>query len=284
MGSYNSYDDIVIGDGNRRGLNDLYFFDTETKSWEMLPSMIRNHDVEFLRLVYSDGFIYVIDQESNSGERFCITENKWERLPEAPVDRRETYFSVPIAYEGKLLVYSVSCRSFADTGTHKILEYTPTTNAWQSILTEEVEHFESAHVVPALVEAGGNIYRVMYKRADREEVSTSDYYLRHTPVVHVLELQSLRNGIRVSAGEEVNQDWIPINRIGAFRIQDDVFINARGFVQMTDIKIKVDQNSDVDLQAWESFARKWDEYISTDLLVNSNIMYFTFDKNKFGDR
>ena len=157
---------------------------------------------------------------------------------------------------------------------------------------------------PALFEVQGNIYRVMYRRPDKEDaVSTSNYYnmprqwsrrpdkedavstsnYYNTPVVHVLELQSLRNGITVSVGEEINQDWIPTNRIGAFRIQDDVFVNATGFVKMTDIKIEADRNSDVDLRAWESFALKWNEYISADLLENSNIIYFTFDKNKFGD-
>ena len=83
-----------------------------------------------------------------------------------------------------------------------------------------------------------NIYRVMYKEDFR-------------PVVNILELQSLRNGISVSVGEAVNQDWIPSNRLGAFRIQGDVYFNAKGFVYQTDLKIEADQTSDVDLQAWD---------------------------------
>ena len=133
--SYNN-DDV---DFVRR--DDFYVFDMETKLWEKLPSMIRTHDVEFLRLVYSDGFIYVIDQISKVLERFHMEENKWELLPEPPVDVyvvnsryvRDTHFSVPIVYGGKLLCllchvpfstpYSVSCGGFEQTHTHKILEY-----------------------------------------------------------------------------------------------------------------------------------------------------------------
>ena len=295
VGSYHNSTDFDDGD-NTRASNNLYIFDAETSKWEELPSMLHVHEVEFSRLVYAGGFIYIVGDFSHAQvvQRFHIEENKWEMLPESPIGEEQTMWSVPVAYQSILLFNFLSWRYEGGVEgipqrvcIHKILEYNPTTNAWQTVLMEEIENLEIVHLAPALFEFQGNIYRVLYKRPDRanrEGILPLDYNRQLKPIVHVLKLQSLRNGMRVSVGEEVNQDWIPINRIGAFRIQDDVFINASGFVYQTDMKIGADQTSDVDLQAWESFALKWNALTSIGVLENSNVMYFTFDKNKFGDR
>ena len=254
---------------------DFYVFDVEKNSWKELPSMIHPHDMEYLKLVHLDGFIYVSAgycrgnfHGNNIVERFDLAEEKWEVLSELP--GRDIRWSEPFIYQGRILISGVEVSVLK---WHQIFEYNSSANAWQTILTEPFDNL--AKVEPVLFVNQGNIYRVVYK--------SSDEYLLCKPVVHVLELKSIRNGIGLSVGEEVNQDWIPANRLGAFRIQRDVFVNAKGYVQMTNLKIESDQTSDVDLQIWEGFALKWENYtLDSGLLQSSNVTCFTFDKKKFG--
>lgn len=70
------------------------------------------------------------------------------------------------------------------------------------------------------------------------------------PVVHKLNIQSTAGGLEISLGEELPQDLIPENKLGAFRINEDVFVNINNFVVRTDMKIVCDQMTDVDLRAW----------------------------------
>ena len=257
--------------GHIRHGRDFYVFDSEKNSWKELPSMIHPHDVDYLKLVHLDGFIYVAGGYAvtfrgnvNTVERFDLVEEKWEVLSALP-DIRHVLWSDPFIYQGRILISGVGARSLLG---HEILQYNNSTNAWQTVLTEYSNNLE--RVEPALFVHQGNLYRVVYK--------SSGNYRLHKPVVHVLELN--RNGIGLSVGEEVKQDWIPANRVGAFRIQEDVFVNAKGYVQMSDLKIESDQTSDVDLQIWEGFALKWEECSPTGLLQSSNVTCFTFDKKK----
>ena len=267
------YDD---GDMQSSHAKDFFVFDVENNRWKKLPSMIYTHDMEYLKLIHLDGYIYVTGGYSRGNfhgndivERFDLAEKRWEMLSALP--GMDVCWSDPCIYQGRILISGVGVSGFQG---HQIFEYKNSTNAWQIILAEHFDDLAVESSGPVLFEHRGNIYRIVYKM--------SDTYLLYKPVVHVLELRSLRNGIGVSVGEEVNQDWIPANRLGAFCIQEDVFVNARGFVQMTDLKIKSDQTSDVDLQSWERFALKWEEYFSYALLENSNVTCFTFDKKKFG--
>ena len=259
---------------------DMYLLDAGRNVWDKLPSPRKSCDMEFVQVMHADGYIYVLDYYTKLiVNRFDIANKEWEQLPAQPID--ETFeWSVPIAYEGKILFYGGKHWHYEEFVMHKMLEYNPDTNSWQDILTERLRYTGNSFVAPVLFKLRNNIYRIMYKKTRRHD-SIVDFVLK--PVVNRLEFETFKADMTVSVGEEISQDWIPESKVGAFRIQDDVFVNARGYIHRTNLKIKLDQTSDVDLQAWERFALKWDNHLLLGLLENSNVILFTFDKKKVGN-
>ena len=158
------------------------------------------------------------------------------------------------------------------------MEYNPSNNMWTTKL-EEVWETSSAQyqwdkvdgevnriLMPVLFQHGDCIYRVRYDESDK-------------PVVNKLQFQSLENDVTITVVEEVSQESIPRypslgTELGAFCVQDEVFLNVKGFVQETDLKIGQDK-SEVNLDQWRGY--RWSNESRY-----SNIVVLTFDKKKLG--
>ena len=164
VGCHNN-DDNALDDGSHRQTNCLYLYDVERKPWQELASMIHKdpQELEPLTLASVDDFIYVIGGQYSGAqfmEQFDIVEKKWEALLDPPVQGyspyvyRDIQWADPIAYEGKLLVYSsyrvhreLTCSGRRPRGsrvsqmvTHIMCEYNPATSSWQILATEETVH------------------------------------------------------------------------------------------------------------------------------------------------
>ena len=249
--SYN--EDIIPGDG--------FKYDTKQNIWEQLPPMMEPHGSN-PQVVYSDGYIYVFGNPvySGSAECYSVAEQNWELLPNLP----NPYYncSSAIVYDGNILVCDYNV--FEDK-THSIYGYNPNINSWQIVLPQSNT---SSIVGPVLFQYQDQVYRVMYR--ERENEQSPNHMI---PVVNKLNMQSYHDDGRISVGEEVNQETVTGNEIGAFYIQDQVFVNTKGFIQATDLKMNHGKADDpVSERMWAEFCR---HVFDSDA---GNIACFTFDK------
>ena len=267
-------------------LKDVFQFNAEKNKWVKLPSMIKPHDMEAGHMLYHNGFIYVLggahyDDNRNDVERFCIAEQKWERLASLP---SPFYFGPGIVYQDRILVYGAA-EEVTEGYNHKLLEYNPTSNTWETLLAEEFNCYYDDDIsewtfCPVIFEHNGQFYRVLYTPKENFNPLKRQLYqvmgrriLNHNlltkPKVNKLVFESTNN---VSIGEEVGQECIPENVLGAFRINEEVFVNINGFVHKTDVTVGVDQETDVDLRIWSKFrAQKFED---------SNYVSYYVDKKK----
>ena len=259
---------------------DVFKYDFEQNLWTELPSMTVPREVSrSFPLVHLDGFIYVIGgydeyfEFLQDGERFDLARQEWQELPSFPEGFQFEELST-MSFNGKILVYGgvVEDSEAVDILSYVLLVYDPNTNIWHTALTED----RVSNVTlegPVIFVYKETLYRVMYKRHSDDSVELEDILLE--PTVHMLKMQSLRNTVRVSVMEEISQEHVPVNTAGAFRIQDDVFVNLEGFIHKTNIKINQDQMADVDLRMWRK-TKSMESYFE-----HSNVTNFTFDLKKF---
>ena len=258
---------VVGSDSDHPNEKGFFQYDAKQNRWKQLPSMIGSYRREAFHAVYLNGFIYVIgdqlgeimigDQPRNV-ERYSLTEQRWERLASLPSQFRWT--SV-IAYEGSILVYDISANLYGDYLSHVIQKYDPRAHAWEVVLLQHVPNDVRYYLRPVLFEYQDQVYR-LYK--DNEQ----------RPVVNKINTQPSQNGGRWSVGEEINQDLVTGNEIGAFCIQDQIFVNTRGFIQLTDLKMN---HGKADNHVLE---RKWHHFLLS--AYSFNVNNFTFDKKKLG--
>ncbi|XP_072028181.1 kelch-like protein 15 [Amphiura filiformis] len=240
----------------------LFSFDPTKNKWNRLKPM--NTPRRGFSIVHLDGFLYVIgggNNECYNGlrdvERYDISKNEWQPVASIPVSVE--YVSSVLAYEGRLLA---CCEGEV---LSSILMYNPVTNTWQVALEEPMAQRNAARP-PALIIHKDLCYRVTYRLAGMLATELFFIGLKTVPFVNELSIQSDTASIVV--GEEVKQDHIPPNLVGAFRMEDQVLINHYGFVYDTGVRISPDQSSDVNLNRFTSFMTE-EEY--------SNMVYFTFD-------
>ena len=239
-------------DFNPASVKEFYEYDTKQNKWIKLPSMLKSHEIKAFQVLYMDGFIYVIGGQLYSGavERFNIADQCWEELPSLP-----SYYSwtSAIAYDGNILVYGVKN---IDESPHEILEYNPSTNMWQVVLSEQVpaDMIMILMVKPVLFVYGDQAYRVMYKRAWPADAYDPTGSI-DIPVVNKLDRHI--DG-RIAIGEEVTQNVRIANIKGAFLLQDQVFISTKGFILLTDVKM----NHDAD-DTGLTVAQKWRRFLFT---------------------
>ncbi|XP_072013826.1 uncharacterized protein [Amphiura filiformis] len=251
-------------------------------------------------LVHLNGYIYAIggirdsyggDSDSNfplefgvgsilssDCERFDIARNKWKKIAPLPPHFAATS---AIAYQGRILVYSTiydqhDYYEYAlETKRYEIWVYNPNKNEWQSKFSES-DNTTDKLTQPVLVVHKDQCYRVVFRIIPRGDETDYLRAYRGLPkeeqaVVNLLKLHSSRSDVMsgVSLGEEIKQDFIEPNTLGAFRIGEDVFVTTCGDVQQTDLKIHKDEDEDIDLGKWKRFAKPYKR--------GSNIVNFTCD-------
>ena len=240
----------------------IFQYNAKQNMWKQLPSMNESHGLSF-NVVYLCGYIYIIWDSTFSGlaERYNMAEQVWEMLPNLP----SLYeWTSAVAYEGNILVYGTN------SSTHEIHQYNPSTNTWQIVFSHQVSpDVISHHPSPVLFEYQDKVYRVMYKSSD-------EFPHRNIPVVNKLQMHHSRG--RISVGEEVNQDLVAGNKLHSlFCIQDQIFINIKGFIQPTDMKMNHGEADDpVSERIWTEFR------LCLHMNDAGNIACVTFDKKKLG--
>ena len=117
-----------------------------------------------------------------------------------------------------------------------------------------------------------NCYRVVYTPADDSASSSEDTKLQ--PIVHQLEFTFKGKNSSVKIGNQQDQTVIPKSVEGAFQINGDVYVNVKGCVHNTGIKIAAGLKEEVDLGVWKLLHDKQFD------LSQITIASFTFDKKK----
>lgn len=255
-------------DFNHATAKDLFEYDTKQNRWLKLPSMIQTHELGTLQVVYLDGFIYAMGDQPFRGnvERYNVVERKWEVAPSLP----ELYkWTSLLAYEGNILAYGVS----RDGLDHRIQKYDPSSNVWQLVLSGNIPDDVSQYPEPTLFVYQDRIFRVLYRVSPGIRHYEPSAY---TPIVHELHMKSRHTDGRISVGAKINQDLVGGNKLHAFCIQDQVFVNNRGFIQLTDLKMNQGVADDPVSE------RKWSEFLLRSKMDNSIVTSFTFDKKKLG--
>ncbi len=264
------YWDLRIGEMDMS--NHTFVLDHKENRWKVLPQMRTCRDVDAFRMVYMDGFIYTVGGKSwancSDVERFNIANESWESLAPIPYENGADCQSA-VAVDGKILVLVVYRENIMlASPRHHIYAYDPEMDSWQTAYSKQQTVTENAMPGRVLFVYGGVLYRVMYIAPD----DGNDW--AQLPVVNVMNLRISRNTVRVTEGDSVTQDLIPVNTIGAFCIHNEVFMNVNGFVAKTDLKIREDQDTKVDLNSWKKFSIGPYQTFFT----NSNIVYFPVDK------
>ena len=282
-------------------------YNASLNKWEPLPSMKKAR--QSFPMVSLDGYIYAIggyDEHRKlligDVERFSIAKDEWESLASLP---EGFHWVSAVTYDKKILAYGISGSvvtsndpagkvTRSNARKHVLHMYDPSTKAWQCI--DEEDHTTSVtygNNLRALISSEAllfkykdHCYRVLYKwhtskkakdtsgRKSKEKTPLwpSDLYLKAHSVA-VLELKPEGDNSEVSVGESINQDLIGGNRVGAFHIQNEVFVNVNGSVFKTELKIGAEQTEKVNLHGWKGFK------IAKE---HSNVVYFTFDQQKLG--
>ena len=251
--------------------------------------MIKPHDMESGHVLYHNGFIYVLGgahyrDNLNDVERFFIAEQKWERLAALP---SPFYFGPGIVYQDRILVYGAA-DEVTEGYNHKLVEYNSDSDTWETLLAEEFKCYYDDDIsewtfCPVLYQHNGQFYRVLYtpkenfnplKRQLHQVMGMRiwNHNLLTKPKVNKLIFETTDRGITASIGEEICQDFITENALGAFRINEEVFVNINGFVHKTDVTVGADQETDVNLSMWRKFrAKKFED---------SNYVSYYVDKKK----
>ncbi|XP_072027827.1 kelch-like protein 28 [Amphiura filiformis] len=283
------------------GQKHFFCYHTVENKWSKLPAMkvARNS----FPMVQLGGYIYAIAGSNASGieisdvERFDLRKKEWEILPRLPERCRSIS---AVAFKGKIIVHGITPAADNPTTSRPHLKYVlqvyhPNSKYWQSVHSEVREVNQEGNIVdrrptnpPHLFVYKGICYRVSYAKVQSDTPKNMAWYdtPKHKPVVHALEFHSQSNaaaaadGILVKVGESINQDYIPENMVGAFRISDEVFVSVNGFSYNTGISISSEQSTDVDVDQWRPFndIKRLDDNIL--IKGQEGLTCFTFDRMK----
>ena len=246
--------------------NVLYRYRQVDNFWEKLCEI---NSIENVYLTYLDPFIYSIDGKGDI-QRYSISENTWEVVHPIPTP---FYYDVIIStFMGKILVYGEVFSTIDHAHTiYKLQVYDPVNNKWTEALCDKFPLGFNSHVkvYPVIVEHNGSCYRVVFQRSFNLSYDPSKEGAG-VPIVHKLKFNMDDDAISVDLGEEENQDLIPANLIGAFQVEDDVFVSCgSSFIHRTGLKAWEDLWEDkVDLQLWEQLYNR----------MGSNVVLYSFDK------
>ena len=266
----------------------LWFeYNTEENTWEEMPDMIFGCYTEIL-VVHVNNRIYafggvdvdrcrqyeargydVWGSTPYTAEYYDMDTEEWFPLPSLP-GRRDWISAV--VYKGKILLYGLNLNNLNwTTENHVILVCNPNTdeadeNIIQTELKSKIIGVDGRN--PKLFVHEGVCYRILYERVKGK----SDV---EKPIVNKMVLELQGDSVQLSVGEEVNQDMIPGNQMGAFRIQDQVFVTFSSYIHKTGEKINADGSLDIDF-------KKWPDLRAVGPVKYTNIVSYTFDKKKLG--
>ena len=167
--------------------------------------------------------------------------------------------------------------------------YDPSTNQWRNLLKErhkvakfmnegvsesdrkqEKKEIRSLSPKNALVVDGDECFRIVYTAVKIGGPSSTRY--KDQPVVHQLKLNLSRSKpLSAKIGEQQDQKLIPVIGNGAFQIHNKVYVNMKGCVHDTGIKITPGQKQRVDTGVWKKLQDRGE--IFEDLTVAS----FSYD-------
>ena len=231
----------------------LYRYSSTENQWWEVCEKPESHTKE-LHLVYIDPFFYFVCTKGGHMQRYNIncTNRVLEDVPSMP---KKLSKGVVSTLRGKILAYGI-CEQ---DRTCRIQVYDPEQNFWTEALSEEdpltfhvagFSRFSQVPLLPILMEHNGSCYRVMFKTVFNAQGRKVEY-----PIVHRLKMDKELTSVEV--GEEEIQKMIPENTIGAFQIEDDVFVcGGQGSVMKTGLKTWEDMWEDkVDLGRWRNLRR-----------------------------
>ena len=277
---------------NQSNQEHFQYYSASRNVWKALSPMEKGR--YNCLLVALDGFIYAIGGSSGHGdaksyvERYSIADRRWEILPSLPEDHR---WVSSVVFHGRILVLGRLCTGRSENMHNPevirkyILQvFNPDSKTWRMGLEEQYTVNRSVSMIgwnrrcvrkPLLFVHSDVCYRVLYlipTELPDEEIRW-DWKTQGKPSVQALEWSSDDNGnVTISYGEEIQQDLIGVNDLGAFRIDNEVFVNEKGFIYCTGIEIKPGQVEEVSLNGWKYFDPK--------LQRHSNAVFFDFDKKK----
>ncbi|XP_072051899.1 kelch-like protein 12 [Amphiura filiformis] len=299
---------ICAPKGRGTDTTSFYYFNIKTKQWKsirsipplkLLPSLIVVDDTLYAAGGYevgipersniSDRYEYnLADSDSDYSEsedsvgydysaykdvfqRYDPEQNSWCSLPPLRAARA----AMLVHLNGTIYDQHDYYEYALETKRYEIWVYNPNKNEWQSKFSEP-DNTTDTLTQPVLVVHKDQCYRVVFRIIPRGDETDYLRAYRGLPkeeqaVVNLLKLRSSRSDVMsgVSLGEEIKQDFIEPNTLGAFRIGEDVFVTTCGDVQQTDLKIHKDEDEDIDLGKWKRFAKPYKR--------GSNIVNFTCD-------
>lgn len=261
---------------------DFACYDSVKNKWDKLPPMLEGrHD---FKLVHLPGFIYAVggvdedDDAVNEVECYDLEKKKWCRRASLPRGYEWESF---VPFKGKILACGKSTaarKESASTSTHEhvILVYNPAIDFWQNALGEQHTDHKGFYVAPPVLYVyKDQCYRVRYqKTCDGIEHTSCCVNTPQEALVNVLEFNPVGDVVSLAIGEEVKQDLIPQNTLGAFRIQSAVFVNVREFVGKINVEISADRKTDVNLCRWKGLRNSH--------FAHSSIVLLTFDRKRLG--
>ena len=261
--------------------NEFWVYDVVQNSWESLPPMITaRHNFPLLLL---DGCIYAIGGEDKHElkmtlvERYDMAKKEWESVASLP---ERFKLAAAMVYEGKILAFGESPRlgAHAFCFAHQYVVYDPSKNEWKMSHSSESIGIcfgsDSSAATSVLFHHNGTCYEVTYYPLDDDILAYVEM-----PLPYVRPLNIGEGAATVDRGEEMEGYNFDINKVGAFQIKDEIFLNVRGFLFNPNIKVtpeQLEEQEKIDLEKWENLFG---------LLENGNssmIVNYTFDPKKLG--
>ena len=248
-----------------RSLNILYRYCSKGNTWEEVYQHSSILSAEGFQVVYLDQIFYFIHTEQGYVHRYSIKPGAsgflWgsKKLP----NRLCNDYGTITTYMGRILVYG----PYEEGGKCNLQVYDPVKDMWTEAMRDTLglfyAHFE-IYLPPIIMQHNGSCYRVAFNK----------YYniVNRKPsevaIVHELKTQLVDGVLSVELGEELDQSLVPISTLGAFQIDDDLFVCGRGgFVYKSGLKAWEGEWKDSDLEMYEKWRQEED----------SNIVMFTFD-------
>ena len=174
---------------------------------------------------------------------------------------------------------SVACQCKREDDSNSQCDEDEDTDDWSDCDSEGVsesdrrrEKKEIGSLFPknALVVDGNECFRVVYTAVKIRGTLPKEYWVQ--PVVHQLKLNLRGKSPSAKIGEQQDQKLIPIVGDGAFQLRNKVYVNMKGCVHDTGIKITPGQKKKVDTGVWKKLQDQGEVF--EDLTVAS----FSFDK------
>ena len=263
--SMTDYFSVIVVDGRlylstRKGFlskNNFYRYEAEENKWIPLQRMIKEMSYHSTaHMLYLDGFIYSINEETKHMERYDILQNRWEQVQ--PIPHKAKKFS-GVTFKGRIfasiLVFDYHDDPAHQQGFHELLIYNPGEDMWQR--SDILEGNNPIGFDILATQRFLFIHEEQCYRIDIQPIQGND---SETVTVNVVDVQVCGDGnINLTIKEEIKQDPKPAGR-DTFRIHDKVFVYKRGCVYKDGPMNVMTPNQTTE--------------------IYSNIVMFTFDKRK----